>query len=54
LAFKVGKLLLQNLLRKTPYDLYESGRGQLDPQFPYSSFGALLFKILEKIMLKDA
>jgi hypothetical protein len=27
LIFKVGKLLLQNLLRKTPYGLSESCRG---------------------------
>jgi hypothetical protein len=43
-AFKVGKSLLQNLLRKTLYSLFESGRGYLDLQLLYSTFDALVFK----------
>jgi hypothetical protein len=47
LTFKVGNLFLQNLLRKTPYSLFESGRGLLDLQLSYSSVGKVLFKIFE-------
>jgi hypothetical protein len=53
LAFKVGKPFMQNLLRKTPYGLCESGRGYLDLQLSYSSFGTLLFKIFEFCIFKQ-
>jgi hypothetical protein len=52
LAFKVGKPPLKILLRKTLYSLFESDRGLLDLQLPYSKFGQLLFEILEIIELK--
>jgi hypothetical protein len=53
LTFKVGNLFLQNLLRKIPYSLFESGRGLLDLQLSYLSIGTVLFKILEIFVLKQ-
>jgi hypothetical protein len=40
-------------LRKTLYSLFESGRGYLDLQLSYSSFGTLLFKNWELFVLKQ-
>jgi hypothetical protein len=53
LAFKVGKLLLQNLLRKTPYGICESYRWYWDLQLSYSKFCALLYKFLELFNFKQ-
>jgi hypothetical protein len=53
LTFKVGNLFLHNLLIKTPYSLFESGRGLLDLQLSYSPVGKDLFKILEIIEFKQ-
>jgi hypothetical protein len=52
-AFKVGKPLLQNLLRKTLYSRFESGRGLLDLQLSYSPVDAVLFKEIEICVLKQ-
>jgi hypothetical protein len=46
-AFKVDRLVVQNLLRKTPYDLCE------DLQLSYSRFCALLYKFLEIFNFKQ-
>jgi hypothetical protein len=46
-AFKVDKLVVQNLMRKTPYDLCENCRWHCDLQLSYSKFYACVYKILE-------
>jgi hypothetical protein len=52
-AYRVDKLAEQNLLRKTPYSLCESCRWVWDLQLSYSTFGALLYNILEIFHFKQ-
>jgi hypothetical protein len=51
-AFRVDKLAEQNLLSKTQYSLCGSCRWDCDLQLSYSTFGTLLYKILEIINFK--